>query len=240
MQEASHSTIALKGRLKKHELNRMRAAYYGLITQIDHQIGRFLMALTEHRLDYETIIVFLSDHGDQLGDHHLFRKAYPYQGSIHIPFLVYDPGNFLKGEIHELNQIIELRDVLPSLVDFATGESVDAIDGVSIKPCLTRPDYQTRTYLHGEHSFGEDSNQWILTDEWKYIWYSISGKEQLFHLPSDPDECCDLHDIQTNECQRLRQMLVNELAEREEGFVFEGKLKPVKQTKAILDFLKNQ
>lgn len=76
-QAASDSTIALKGRLKKRELDRMRAAYYGLITQIDHQIGRFLMALTEHRLDYEPIVVFLSDHGDQLGDHHLFRKAYP-------------------------------------------------------------------------------------------------------------------------------------------------------------------
>lgn len=76
-QAASDSTIALKGRLKKRELDRMRAAYYGLITQIDHQIGRFLMALTEHRLDYEPIVVFLSDHGDQLGDYHLFRKAYP-------------------------------------------------------------------------------------------------------------------------------------------------------------------
>lgn len=237
-QEASDSTIALKGRLKKRELDRMRAAYYGLITQIDHQIGRFLMALTEHRLDYETIIVFLSDHGDQLGDHHLFRKAYPYQGSIHIPFLVYDPGNFLKGEIHELNQIVELRDVLPSLVDFATGERVEGIDGISIKPCLTKADYQTRTYLHGEHSFGEDSNQWILTDEWKYIWYSISGKEQLFHLSSDPDECHDLHTINTKECQNLRQILIKELTEREEGFVVEGELKPVKQTKAILDFLK--
>lgn len=237
--EERASVTAFKGQYKKHELDRMRAAYYGLVTHIDHQIGRFLMSLGEHGLTNHTIVLFVSDHGDQLGEHHYFRKALPYQGSIHLPFLVYDPGNCLGGEIRKIEEIVELRDILPTIMAFATGEEVDEVDGLSLKACLTDPEFQTRAYLHGEHSFGYDSNQYIVTKEWKYIWFPIRGEEQLFNLKKDPNECIDLHGMETEKCQVLRQILIEELQEREEGFVKEGKLVQLKQTKVTLDFVKN-
>lgn len=236
------SIVATKGKYSKRDLDRMRAGYYGAVTHIDHQIGRFLMALEEHRLEQNTIILFVSDHGDQLGEHNLFRKSYPYQGSIHIPFIIYDPADLLKGKIKNSDEIVELRDIFPTLVDLATEKHVQDIDGISLRNCLTDETFSTRDYLHGEHSFGKDSNQYILTKEWKYIWYSIKDKEQLFHLTMDPNETKDKSDNReyAQIKKKLREILIDELRDREEGFVMEDNLTRQNKSNATLSFLKTK
>lgn len=235
------STIATRGNLKNIELKRLIAGYYGSITHIDHQIGRFLIALKEHRLDKNTIILFLSDHGDQLGEHNLFRKAYPYQGSIHIPFVLYDPSNILKGDIRNITSLVELRDVFPSLIDLSENGRVYNIDGKSFKKCLYDSNYSIRDYIHGEHSFGEYSSQFIVTEEWKYIWFPVKNKEQLFNLKNDPNELID----ESNNARykyiinKLRNFLIEELKDREEKFVIDGKLQKKDNIEPILSFLNN-
>ena len=72
-----------------------------------------------------TIFWFVSDHGDQLGEHYLFRKGYPYQGSIKIQRLVFDPGNLIAGTKKSVTQLVKIQDVFPSLVELATGEKVN-------------------------------------------------------------------------------------------------------------------
>ncbi|BCA84564.1 arylsulfatase [Enterococcus saigonensis] len=238
--DEKYSTIATKGHYKKHELDRMRAGYYGAITHIDHQIGRFLIALKEHRMDKDTIILFLSDHGDQLGEHHLFRKAYPYQGSIHIPFIVYDPANILEGKKHKIAELVELQDVFPSLIDFATSSKVEGIDGMSVKPMLSDSAIKLRSYIHGEHSFGKDSSQYILTKDWKYIWFPVRGEEQLFHLKEDPHEKWDVSELEPNKTSKFRDILIHELKDREEGFVEDNHLVKLHETILSLSFLKNE
>src|SRR5690625_1526907 len=82
-------------------------------------------SLKEHEQLKNSIIVFTSDHGDQLGDHGLFRKGFAYQESIHIPLIVFDPGENITSRNnlhHNVSDLIELRDILPSLIDFATGD----------------------------------------------------------------------------------------------------------------------
>lgn len=235
------STIATKGQLKQRDLKRLIAGYYGSITHIDHQIGRFLIALKEHRLDKNTIIIFLSDHGDQLGEHNLFRKAYPYQGSIHIPFVLYDPANILDGKVKNINTLVELRDVFPSLIDLSTNKTVQNIDGKSFKKCLYDSNYSLRDYIHGEHSFGEDSSQYIITKEWKYVWFPIKNEEQLFDLQNDPNELIDESNNlkYKNIISKLRNILIEELKDREEMFVKDGKLEKKESLKSTLDILKN-
>ena len=63
------------------------AGYYACITHVDHQIGRLLSALMESGEYDNTVILFLSDHGELLFDHHLYRKVFAYEGSTHIPLL---------------------------------------------------------------------------------------------------------------------------------------------------------
>ena len=73
---------AIYGDIGQEKIKNARRAYSGLVEQIDHQVGRFLMKLGEYGLLEDTIIVFGSDHGDMIGDHNFLRKSVPYQGSI--------------------------------------------------------------------------------------------------------------------------------------------------------------
>ena len=66
-----------------------KAGYYASITHVDHQLGRILSALREDGTYDDTIILFVSDHGEMLFDHSLWRKVFPYEGSTHIPFLMH-------------------------------------------------------------------------------------------------------------------------------------------------------
>lgn len=223
---------ALTGKLSEHDLRRMLAGYYGLITHIDHQINRFLIHLKEHNELKNTVILFLSDHGDQLGEHALFRKGFPYQGSIHIPLIVYDPGENITSADNlksKVDQIVEHRDILPTLVDLISGETLDDVDGKSFLPLMKKDeceDTSWRESLHGEHVLGEHSNQYLLRYPYKYIWYTQTGKEQFFDLEEDPNEMKDLMDNSnyTEHINDLRQELIDSLEDREEGFVKDNKL----------------
>lgn len=216
---------ALKGKLKDDDQRRMLAGYYGLITHIDHQINRFLIALKEFRHDKDTIIWFVSDHGDQLGEHYLFRKGYPYQGSIKIPSFIYDPGNLISAENHTVKELVKIQDIYPSLVDLVLNQTVET-DGKSIKPLLFQNTEGWRTEFHGEHSLGLDSNQYILTDKWKFIWFPVRNTYQLFDIINDPNEMNDLINEKKHAdlISEMKSKLVKYLVSREENFVVDGEL----------------
>ena len=249
--EKTNSIIAKKGIIPEHELKRAIAAYYGSITHIDHQIGRLLIGLEEHDLFENTVIVFMSDHGDQLGEHNLFRKAYPYQGSIHIPLIVYEKGKKDILQKESIDEIIEIRDILPTLVELGTGETENRTDGKSFAALMDTENEsldnqkiaskcKIHDFLHGEHEMGEYSTQFILTKEWKYIWYSQTGEEQLFNLKKDPDERKDLiNEKEYSEIiQELRRYLIESLTGREEKYVENGRLVIGKHPKPTLNCLK--
>ncbi len=217
----------IKGIINKKALKRAKAAYYGSITHIDHQIGRFLIALSEYGEMNNTIFLFVSDHGDMIGDHNLFRKAIPYEGSARVPFFIYDPGNLLKGKKGKVfDEVLELRDVMPTLLDFANISIPDSVEGLSLKDLIEERDSNWREYIHGEHSFGEDSNHYIVTKRDKFIWFSQRGEEQYFDLEKDPNELINL--INSEECKDridyLRKILIKELEGREEGYTDGNKL----------------
>ncbi len=74
------------GPLDEELKKQAQIGYYACITHLDHQIGRLIMALIEQELYDDTLILFTSDHGEELCDHHMFRKSRPYEGSCRIPF----------------------------------------------------------------------------------------------------------------------------------------------------------
>ena len=225
--DKNHDINAIYGDLDQGKIKNARRAYSGLVEQIDHQVGRFLMKLSEYGLLEDTIIVFGSDHGDMIGDHNFLRKSVPYQGSIHIPLIVYDPGkNLGENETSNLDEIIELRDIMPSLLDFCDLEIPDTVEGKSIKNLINGTKESQRDYLHGEHAYGDLSNHYILDKNYKYIWYSQSGREQFFDIKNDPKELNDFMDDTTNDdlIKDYRNKLIKELNSRPEGYVKDGKL----------------
>ncbi len=211
----------IKGIINKKALKRAKAAYYGSITHIDHQIGRFLIALSEYGELNNTIFLFVSDHGDMMGDHNWFRKGIPYEGSSRVPFFIYDPGNLLKGKKGKVfDEVLELRDIMPTLLDFAHISIPNSVEGLSLKGLIEERDFTWREYIHGEHSFGEDSNHYIVTKRDKFLWFSQRGEEQYFDLEKDPKELTNR--INSEEYKEridyLRKILIKELEGREEGY----------------------
>lgn len=187
---------SLVARYRYRDVHHAMAGYYGHMTHIDVQISRFLQVLGEFGQRERTYVVFVSDHGDMMGDHHLWRKGFPYEGSAHVPLLVSGPGI---GPGRRCGVITELRDVMPTLLDLVGVGIPPGVDGRSLAPLLRggqaaedHPGW--RCYLHGEHVLLGQSVQWIRMGDLLYVWWSGSGREQLFDLAADPRQ---LHDLVT-------------------------------------------
>ncbi len=216
------------GPLDPELVREMQIGYYACITHLDHQIGRLIQALVENKLYDDTIILFVSDHGELLGDHHLFRKSRAYQGSSRVPFLVSGGGFRPEKPGSVKTDVVELRDVMPTVLEAAGVQIPDSVEGISLWNTALKESGtpEVRKYLHGEHTLGEASSHWIITRDEKYIWYSQTGEEQYFRIAEDPDE---LHNLIGSEnakerVEALRGLLIQELQDREEGFVREGRL----------------
>lgn len=211
-------------------IRQAQIGYYACITHLDHQIGRLIMALIEHEIYDDTVIVFTSDHGEELCDHHLFRKSMPYEGSCHIPLFISAGKNVLPhmktGTV--CHSVAELRDIMPTLLDIAGVAIPDSVDGQSLLPLTASPETKQRVWLHGGHSYDDFSNHWIVTEKDKYIWYSQTGREQYFDLASDPHELSDLifDPARQDRIRELRSCLISSLLDRPEGFTDGTRLIP--------------
>lgn len=209
------------GRLAENDVRRARAAYAGAITFIDEQIGRILETLERRRMLDETLLVFLSDHGDMTGDHHLWRKSYAYEASARIPMLVRGPG--APAGVVDLTPV-EIRDVLPTLLHAAGTESPTPLEGQNLLS-VRRP------WIDLEHDVCySPANHWsALTDgRQKYIYHAQNGEEQLFDLAADPHELNDLaSDAANTDTLRLwRSRMIGHLAHRGDAWVRNGRLVP--------------
>ena len=216
------------GPLDPELVREMQIGYYACITHLDHQIGRLIQALVENKLYDDTIILFVSDHGELLGDHHLFRKSRAYQGSSRVPFLVSGGGFRPEKPGSVKTDVVELRDVMPTVLEAAGVQIPDSVEGISLWNTALKESGtpEVREYLHGEHTLGEASSHWIITKDEKYIWYSQTGEEQYFRIAEDPDELHNLIGSETakERVEALRGLLIQELQDREEGYVREGRL----------------
>ncbi len=224
---------AWRGRRSAEQIRRARACYYGNITFIDHQIGRLVWQtlMRHHRQAWDnTLVVFLSDHGDMLGDHHLWRKVYAYEGSARIPMFIRPPNNWQVPRGQVLDNVVELRDVMPTLLDAAGLAVPSTCQGHSMLPLVRgQKGASWRPYLHGEHVkfFGpEQANHYLTDGREKYIWFPYLDREQLFDLTVDPGECQDLagQPSKATQLKLWRDRLAEILAQRDCGLTRDGKL----------------
>ena len=204
-----------------------RAAYYGMVNFVDDQIGR-LLQYARKLLD-DCLILFTSDHGEMLGDHHLFRKTWPYESSARVPFILSPPASWgLPGEAI-CSSPVGLQDVMPTVLDAAGLKVPEICTGHSLLPILRGASDGVREMLHGEHAgcYQYDQGNHFLTDgHHKCVWYSQTGVEHLFDLDTDPQECRDLALGPDAESLLVpwRRELIGLLAGRPEGFTDGDKL----------------
>ena len=178
-----------------------------------------------------SLICFVSDHGDMLGDHHLWRKTYAYEGSSAIPYIVKLPKNMptVLPAGSESDAPVGLQDLLPTFLTVNGQKVPDAIDGMSLQQLWSGESGTWRKYIAMEHNTAYfPENYWCaLTDgKIKYVWFFHTGQEQLFDLTKDPQELRDLSTVSRYRKQlaAMRQEMVSYLSERGEEWVKDGQL----------------
>lgn len=210
-------------------VDRARKAYYALITQIDYELNRLFMILENLDLFHNTIIVFLSDHGDMMFDHNRVRKSVPFEGAAGVPLMFRLPPSIAhRFQAPPSNRLAELRDVFPTLCELCSVRIPEGLDGQSLFSSSFH-----RDWIHGEHE-ADVSNHFLTNGQEKYCYFSQTGQELLFRLTDDPKELHDLSKAEPESLLLWRKRLISELDGRPEGYVKNGELVSGVQTRSVL------
>lgn len=169
------------------ELRRVRRGYYAMVSEVDHWVGEILDSLEALDLLDETLVIFTSDHGEDLGQHCRYGKGFPGWDSVsRVPMLVHwpdgveNPGRTERG-------ITELVDLLPTLLEVAGLPVPSDLQGESFLAALADEGYAGRESALLEHCDGRA----VRTDRYRYA-LEPDGEERLYDLDSDPEE---FHDV---------------------------------------------
>jgi len=186
------------------ELKLARQAFYALCTHIDHQVRLVIGALREEGLLDNTIIGFVSDHGDMLGNHNLFAKQLFYEDSCKIPFIIVPTAEYARLGHHQTDErLVELGDMMPTLLDLAGIPIPANVEGISLATDARR------ATLYGEMGHGNLAKRMLRDARYKLLYYAAGNRVQLFDLQNDPDEMCDLANAPA--CAAVRQELTRQL-----------------------------
>ncbi len=172
-------------------LKRVAAAYFGLITHVDEQIGAVLKAAEELGLLETTRVAYTSDHGELFGAHGLFGKKNLYEGAVGVPLLLAGPG-VPRGRV--VRQLTSHVDLFPTLVEGA-GVRLEPRDrdlpGMSLWPAVAGGE-AARTAFAEYHAQGSRAGAFMLREGNLKLIYHVGMPPQLFDLGADPDETRDL------------------------------------------------
>jgi arylsulfatase A-like enzyme len=164
-----------------------RHGYYAMVSEVDYHVGRMLAQLDELGVAEDTIVVFVADHGDWLGDQLRHGKGYPAPDPVsRVPLLVRWPGG-LRQPGRSPAGIVEAVDVLPTLLECAGVPVPPIVQGRSLLPALQSAEFA------GRDSALTEAAGWkaLRTDRYRYVCES-DGAEHLWDLESDPGEYADV------------------------------------------------
>jgi choline-sulfatase len=210
---------ALDEPLDERTIRTAIAAYYGMVTFLDEQIGLVLAALRDAGLAESTRILYTSDHGEMLGEKGLWWKSVMYEPSVSVPLIVAGP-DVPQGRVSKTNAM--LVDCFPSIVEAVGAELAPEdrdLPGESLWE-LARAEDRDRAAFSEYHAIFSSSATYALRHrQYKYVHY-IGYPPQLFDLAADPDETRDLagdpaHADALAECERaLRSICDPEAVDR--------------------------
>jgi len=169
-----------------------RAHYYGLISFQDKQLGRLMQYLEDNGLSENTIVLFVADHGDMMGDFGWFFKCVMNEGSCRIPFMIRYPGEIPDGRVSE--EFVGLQDIVPTLAGLLNIELPGKVDGIDLTPLLKAKDFTGREYFVSYSMDPPNQTYMVRTDCWKYIYSENNGVEEFYDMVHDPNEEWNLID----------------------------------------------
>jgi arylsulfatase A-like enzyme len=223
--------LILRGNAKPFTMNRELLqwawrSYYASITHIDREVGKTLDRLDELGLRENTIVVFSSDHGDQMLEHGLMGKNVFFEESVRVPLMIRAPGRITPGVYDEL---VESIDVMPTVFDLCGLAEPDSCHGRNLTPLLFGGDFsESRDAVFSENIIPEvitipgmqfakgkgvggirhPDAKMVRTRRWKYNYYP-EGFEELYDLENDPKETRNLAAEKRNVAIEMRGRILD-------------------------------
>jgi arylsulfatase len=176
---------------------KVTAAYYAMIEQVDTEVGRMLKALEDTGQADNTIVIYMSDHGEMLGDHGFYLKGpYFYDCAIRVPLIIRWPKKYKAGL--RSDALVEMVDIAPTLLEAAGVPTPSGMVGHSLTPLLTGQTAKHRDSTYCEH-FDSSSlydpppmAACVRTERYKLSYYRNLRTGELYDLQKDPGEVHNL------------------------------------------------
>jgi arylsulfatase A-like enzyme len=186
----------------------MTANYYAFVTEIDDWVGKILQKLDQLELAENTLVIFVSDHGEMLGSHGMRGKFCFYEESVRVPFIIRYPGKIKPGQRFETP--VSILNIFPTILDYAGLKNIPT-DGYSLKPIIegAAPKYD---FAVSEWNWNNQNvpSLMIRTNDWKLMTTHRKGK-------NDPHE---LNNLLGSNPERFKyQKIAEELRSKLTGYL---------------------
>ena len=209
------------------EIIRARIAYWALCDRTDQLIGDILNALEANGYLENTIIVYTSDHGEQVGEHGLWWKQTFYEDAARVPAIVSWPGHLEAGRV--IDTPIDQFDLASTILDAAGAQALPQSHGMSVAGLINDPDNtEWKEAVFSEYCMNDSAvgsgmsanlggadvharpggvqNRMVRSGDWKLNYYH-GFEPQLFNLADDPQELNDR--AQDPSCRGVREEMMD-------------------------------
>lgn len=203
---ALQKVIAKNSKWTEQQWQQYLWVYHRLVESADHEVARVLTALTETKLDSNTVVVFTSDHGEMMGSHGLVTKQRLYEESAAVPLVITTPETSARIDNQSL---VSGLDIMPTLLDYAGIPAPASLRGKSLRPLVEGKAEPWREFVVSEVNEQVEARM-VRTARFKYIIYADGDhSEQFFDMEKDPLELKNLIQNPTlaDEISRHRKLL---------------------------------
>ena len=170
------------------DVKKALSGYFGLVSYLDENVGKVLAALRDSGMAEDTVVMYTSDHGDNLGARGLWGKSTMFEEIAGVPFLLAGPG-VPAGKV--VDTPVSHVDAFPTIVELAGESMPQGFPGVNLVK-IAEGFEPERTVLSEYHGMGSSTGAFaVRVGKWKYVHYA-KYPPQLFDLEADPDETRDL------------------------------------------------
>jgi arylsulfatase A-like enzyme len=181
------------------------AGYYGMVENLDMNIGKLRMALKELDVDRETYLIFFSDHGDCLGSHAQWAKSSPWEESVKIPFVIFKEDGMTPMKKGKTDAVLNHVDIAPTTLglcgidvpEWMTGFDYSHVcrrSADSVQPSVVEPDSAYLQQIPRKYHLHSVNRAWrgvLMRDGWKYV--CMPGQDWLlFDTRNDPYEMANV------------------------------------------------
>ncbi len=173
-------------------LCRFMSYYWGLVTLIDDMVGNIVKVLEERGIRDNTLIAFVSDHGEMAGDYNMMGKGNFYEEVTRVPMIVVPPGG--DASTHRIDGLVETSDLAATFLDYAGVDRPPQMQAQSLRPLLEGTG-QARESVFCEYLTNDQSRKGkcVRTDRYKYVFWGRESQSEFYDLQEDPDEMRNLY-----------------------------------------------